>query len=602
MASASSSSGSESDSDSSSSSHASATRKRLQPTSISQFARSAVTSSEETESSSEDETPKPQPANTSPSTFGGWAGYEEESEDDDCNDASPVTGGHSKLAANQSSSTLQQSRSLQSDPQPVQLTSNEDMKLRESRAIERWSSLCVAHLEQDYQAQKITLQLEHTLEKQKEEEDARRHKLQEEEKYKQRLLAEEARKREERRLAEIKRKAELQQLQAREAAFWSMLPPEEEQRLRGMLQATILYQQQITQNETAHTDLLEQINLKEKTYQSLRDRVQRSSQDLDVAREMEERARGDLGRWTRKRDQYENPGQDIEALRRRHHSLRNELQRLQEECEPLQVEAGALREKLTSSDEKSGMLASELVSVKAKSQQAVTTLQSGNVEALASLHAQQMEEFARLEVDTQNKLSDIRVKHAQEASILRQRLEEATRREEKHRKEREFTADELLEGQREGSRLNGLLMNVRQEVMELSARLKACGAYPSQVALSGSRTRSLSLTQLGKHVPPSPATPHNLDSSTCSMAGSRRGNSEIQLLRKQCRQLEKECSRTHAELEKQQEACDMWRKRSFDQGGSWSSVISEDPAPFTLGPADKDTSLTLLSPNGTRTL
>jgi predicted nucleic acid-binding Zn-ribbon protein len=477
-------------------------------------------------------------------------------------------------------------------------------------------------MDQDYEARRIQAKVEHTLNRQKEEqrrlkleEESRRQKLQEEEEYRQRRLREEqerkemeARQREQRRLEETKRKTEIEEVQTREATFWSLLAPEEVQRLRGMLQAVVLYQQQLAQNETTHADLHERIDAKEKAYQKFRQRVQRSSHDTDVARDLEERARDELGRWSRKREQYENPGQDIQALRRRQHSLQSELHKLQEQCEPLQVEASALREKLTLSDGKSGTLASQLVSIKSKSQQTAASLKASNVEVLAALHAQHTEEFAKIEVDLQNQLGEIRVKHAQEASNLRLALEEANWRKEKLRQERDFTADQLLEGQREGARLHGLFADARQEVLELSAQLKASGAYSSQAALSGARARSRSMSQLGKSAPASPAISHKLDSSMCSTAGGMRVDSELQMFRKRCKQLEKECHKTHTALEKKQAACDMWRRRSFEQGsGSCTSAVSEEPAPFTLGPADKDISadtcaLRLLSPNGTRTL
>lgn len=245
-------------------------------------------------------------------------------------------------------------------------------------------------------------------------------------------------------------------------------------------------------------------------------------------------------------------------------------------------------------------MASQLVALKTKCQQTAASLKAEHLEELAGLRAQQTEELSKLEVETQSCLGELRVQHAQEASKLRVALEEASRRREKLRQDRDLSADQFLESQREGARLQRQFADARQEVLEISAHLKSSSLQHSQRNLDASMGggRSRSMTQLGRSAPPSPATADG------SLVGDRsQVDTELQTMRRRCKALEKECAKTHDALEKKQAECLRWRKRSFEHGNhSNQSTLSGKSGPFTLGPVDNGADLKLLSPNGSRTL
>lgn len=442
------------------------------------------------------------------------------------------------------------------------------------------------------------------------EEDARRKEVEarrrEEEEAKAQKQNEEAKRREE----EAKRREEeANAIKLQEAAFWATLSPPEVERMRNMLQAVALYQQQLRQNDQVLAELHEQVKSKDKVYQPLKQRVQQATRDVEQAQEQEERAQAELARWSRKREQYEGCGDDVAALRTRHHALQLELAILREKHGPNQGEVASMRERLAASDESSSSMASRLVALKAKCQQTVASLKGEYVEELAAMRAQHTEEISKLDVAAQNQLGELWVEHAQDASKLRLAHEEASRRREKLRQDRNLTTDQLLESQREGQRLHQQFADARQEVLELSAQLKASSSFQQSRTLETpvAHSRSRSMTQLGRSTPASlggrshPASPALEASLRASSSDRIQVRTEVQSFRQRCRALEKEATRTHDALEKKQAQCDHWRKLSLEHGnlsGS-QSFISGKSAPFTLGPMDH---LKLLSPNGINTL
>lgn len=391
-----------------------------------------------------------------------------------------------------------------------------------------------------------------------------------------------------------RREAEAAELRAKEDMFWSMLAPDEAARLQGMLQAVAVYQQQLQQNENMIDDLHKTIAGKERAVRASRRRTQQATQEARTAREQEARAREELSRLARKREQYEEAGRGVEVLRSKHGSLQAECSRLRREVAPARAELNNFRERLTTCEASGSEKASRLSTLKAKCQQAMSEMRAEQSSELSELRAKQTAELARQEVEHQAQASKLRAHHAEEVSRLRRSLEDATRRRDRLRQERDEAYDQMLARQREGTQLQQQCSDARQEVLELSTQVKSIQGLTravSQPGLGFAASLDVSAASLSFHVSPN---------------DDPRMDAELSDMRQQCKSLERVCARTHDALEKKQALCERWRRRCLDQSTSTSqfaplevAVVTDGRrgrAPFTLGPIDSDTGLSLPSP------
>lgn len=407
-----------------------------------------------------------------------------------------------------------------------------------------------------------------------EERRARQRRLEEEEvereRERQKRLEEEARAAAEEQ--QRHREEEEREQKRREDAFWAAMTPEERSRMQGMLQAVSLYQQQLQQNERVIGDLHAQVAAKEKAVRSVRRRMQQAEQGTMAAKEQEERAQKEAARWSQKREQYADTGGDTDLLRVRHATLLAEVERLRVDVAPIRTELRTLRNRLASCEATGRAQASTLGALRTSCQHTISSTKAEQVEELSTLRANQAEELARLDILCSTEVSILRAHHAEEVSRLRCLLDEAERRRNRQRHERDEAAEMLSTRQREGAQLQLLCADARNEVLELSNQVKACNVNV-RVA-----------SQLGLSI---------FDHSTSFAFGDdAQVDIELQSERQRCRSLERECSRAHDSLEKKQSECERWRRRSLAMGAAYLFTGAADAAagggalPFTLGPAE----------------
>jgi len=368
----------------------------------------------------------------------------------------------------------------------------------------------------------------------------------------------------------IRRDEELREARVREEAFWAAMSPEEAERMRGMLKAVGLYQLQLRQNERVISDIQGQIGLREKQFKSVRRRAQQADQDKKDARAEQQRARDDTEKLHKKIESYKESGVNLNLLRTKHEALNAEIARLQEEVAPVRTELQGLRKRFGASEESSRMQTIRLAEIKAQCQQANAALKAEQQEELTTLSVAQTEEVAALEVSWQTQVTDLRSWQHGEAARLRCNLEEANQRKEGLRMDRDDSCDQLLARQREGTHLQQQLADSRQEVVDLRMQLKTFHNTSGIMHQSGM----------------------SLDNSMASQSYFQAGpgedprlDAELQMMRRSCSQLQRDCMKWHDALEQKQAECERWRKRSFD-APNHALAGHVTSGPFTLGPED----------------
>eukprot|EP00931_Biecheleriopsis_adriatica_P080286 TRINITY_DN53641_c0_g1_i1.p1 TRINITY_DN53641_c0_g1~~TRINITY_DN53641_c0_g1_i1.p1 ORF type:complete len:177 (-),score=28.34 TRINITY_DN53641_c0_g1_i1:239-769(-) len=130
--------------------------------------------------------------------------------------------------------------------------------------------------------------------------------------------------------------------------------------------------------------------------------------------------------------------------------------------------------------------------------------------------------------------------------------------------------------QREGTRLQQQCGDARQEVLELSAQVLSSGPTVSTPKRQG-LGRSFSATALDSTV------------LRASLQDAQFLDAEMLDLKHRCKDLEQDCARMHAVLERGQTACEKWRRRGI--GMPIGTLEAEPfpgsrPKPFELGPAE----------------
>merc|ERR1719161_1339212 len=82
-----------------------------------------------------------------------------------------------------------------------------------------------------------------------------------------------------------------------EEAFWAAMTPEEAERMRGMLKAIGMYQEQLKSSERTISDIQKQVAGEESAYRALRRKVQQVEHDAHVFEAQEAEAKEELARW-----------------------------------------------------------------------------------------------------------------------------------------------------------------------------------------------------------------------------------------------------------------------------------------------------------------
>jgi len=374
-----------------------------------------------------------------------------------------------------------------------------------------------------------------------------------------------------------KAEKEVRQRQAavQEEAFWAALTPQEAERVQGMLQAIGLYQQHLQHNERVIDDLSGQIAGGERRLRALRRKVQQASQDADLAREQEANFSDEVVRWNNKRERYESSGSNVLAARAEYAAAHSECSRFREELEPLKAQLQWMQERLGDFGRRSRDQESNLQTLASDNKQALASVSLQHFEEMSALQAQQTEELSKLEVDLQSEVSTLHSQNADEASRLRCILDDVNRRMERLRQERDEATDHFLSQQREGARLQQQYADAREEVLDLASQVRT---YQSAPRVASQLGFSLDGSMASLSFLPLPGDDPNLDA-------------ELEEIRRQCKLLERECSRTHDALERKQAECERWRRRSLEpatrqQPLSPISAGTRWLEPFTLGPGE----------------
>eukprot|EP00747_Dinoflagellata_sp_TGD_P075988 gnl/TRDRNA2_/TRDRNA2_158960_c1_seq1.p1 gnl/TRDRNA2_/TRDRNA2_158960_c1~~gnl/TRDRNA2_/TRDRNA2_158960_c1_seq1.p1 ORF type:complete len:337 (+),score=63.61 gnl/TRDRNA2_/TRDRNA2_158960_c1_seq1:2-1012(+) len=324
----------------------------------------------------------------------------------------------------------------------------------------------------------------------------------------------------------------------------------------------------------------------DRVYRSLRRRLQRAGQTVEESRAQAVQAREELDRWNRKRDTYEEMSGASEALKPQHAAIQAECARLREELDPSKKEWHNLRSRTAACEETSQQKAEKLATLRANCQEAITAMKAGHVEELAKTRSDQAEELAQLEASWASQVSALRTQNAEEAARLRCSMEEAERRRESLRRERDEAADQLLARQREGSRLQQQYADARQEAADMAAEVRNFQVMPRQLGAS--------------------ILDSSMDSNSFQVEDPRI-EAELHSLRRHCAALQRECAKAHGALEQKQAECERWRRRSFDSA-SPTRLMPDSPsmAPgasrslFTLGPQEGEVAAGLALPSPTR--
>eukprot|EP00929_Paragymnodinium_shiwhaense_P101794 TRINITY_DN64980_c0_g1_i1.p1 TRINITY_DN64980_c0_g1~~TRINITY_DN64980_c0_g1_i1.p1 ORF type:complete len:633 (+),score=186.48 TRINITY_DN64980_c0_g1_i1:83-1981(+) len=391
-----------------------------------------------------------------------------------------------------------------------------------------------------------------------------------------RLLLRRRQEEEERRRRAEEEERRMQVLRSKEASLWAALAPAEASRLRSLLQAVSLYQQQLNENERIISDLEGETADREAAMRSLRRRIQISEQGARNASESQARSIEEVTRWEKKRESHVSGAKDFDlaGLRGKVAAASAESQELQTVLGSSREEVHVLRSELSCREESGREQAHKLTALRNQCHQLVVKMKAEHVEEIAHLRAEQTEELARLEAQHQTQMATIRAQHAEETSRNRCGIKDAVQRKERQRFERDEVYEQLAAKQKEGQQLQQQLTEAREAVLDLSNQLKAVPVHP------------LVASQLGL----------SLDASMASMSFQFQFpedhylEGELVSSRQLCRSLERECARTHDLLEKKQAECERWRQRVVDSKGVAISHDSSRTAlpPLTLGPRGEE--------------
>lgn len=377
---------------------------------------------------------------------------------------------------------------------------------------------------------------------------------------------------------------EARQKREQEEMLWSSMAPEDATKMKGMLQAVALYQQHLRQNEDTISDLHRHIESKEKTYRSQRRRIQQVGQSAAAAQEQGSRFEQELERWTSKSERYEGIHVDMASLQEEHVALQEKRNQLDKEAESARADLEGLQNRLGAIEAMGQEQASRFQVQDASCKKAVATLRAEHAREQAALNLKHNEELLRWEAELHGRVSELGAQRAADTSRLRTVLADLTRNTTRMAREREDAVEHLTAQQQEGSRLHQQYAEAREEVLDLASQVRAYQDVPRVASQLG---MSLDGSMASIEFLPWPGEDPELDK-------------ELELVRRQCKALERECQRTHDSLEKKQTECERWRKRALeeqrrhaagqgsgpeDTGPVESSEHAEPAMPFVLGPS-----------------
>jgi len=334
------------------------------------------------------------------------------------------------------------------------------------------------------------------------------------------------------------------ELAQRERRLWAALAPEEGERLRHLLQAVARFQQQVAENEVLIADLQEQIAGKERACRATQRRASQAVQEAEHASDQELHHQEELGRWTRKRAHLESLGE--EAL---------DFATLGRRCDGAQAACARVREEKADLQQRSAQ-ARRLEALRAELRLGLEAHKAAQAEELAKFVPAHAAEVAELGARHSKEAAHLQLVHGGHASELSAALEVASRRREAHRRDRDEAQGEHDTRQREGVALHQECSDARQQLLNLSTEVKEAIWRTEAASPWGD------LLELAEAEGSDPEIEEYAED-----------------LHWRCRQLQRECTRTHDALEKKHAEVDRWRSRRFFRGGE----AIADGEPFMLG-------------------
>lgn len=344
----------------------------------------------------------------------------------------------------------------------------------------------------------------------------------------------------------LKREQESRELRLCEQKFWAALTLDEAERMRSLLQAVALFQQQVAENEILITDLQDQTSGKERACRATQRRTQQAGEEAQRAKAQESRHLEEIARWSRKCTQIKGLGDEAigtDALRARVESMQAERERLREQ------KAGY---------EKRYADAQHIDALRADRKLSVEAHKAAHAEDLAALVPVQTAEISELETKYDKEMSQLQIVHSGQSAELNAALEGAARRRDAHGRERDDAQREHDARQQENVLLHQDCSDERQEVLHFSTEVKEAMWRAEAASPYGD------LLEL--------AEAEGSDSETEEYAED---------LRLRCRQLQRECARTHDALDKKQAEAERWRSRRLLRMGRGEATC--DSEPFVLG-------------------
>lgn len=256
--------------------------------------------------------------------------------------------------------------------------------------------------------------------------------------------------------------------------FWAGLDETETARMKCMLQAISMFQQQLRQNERIISDLHEQIEGKEKTCQRLRRRAQQAGHQSEQAKLKETKMQMELEKCLRLQEARSKTASEaiVEEL---HSELKGVKEQIKSTTSEILAESTALEKlnlRISSSQAQREQHERHLAQLRDNYACALLQIQQQHASELDALRTENSESLYRLKEKVAAGLHSLKEQHDQEAFDLRA-SEDAVREDcRTSRASRDTACEQLVVRQQEGQQLLALYNEARQEALSTSSEIR----------------------------------------------------------------------------------------------------------------------------------
>jgi len=330
------------------------------------------------------------------------------------------------------------------------------------------------------------------------------------------------------------------------AELFEAMTSEEGARLQGMLQAVGLLKQQVEANEYLISGLEEQLAGNEKACRSVERRTLQAKDAARIAAEIQRKANQEITKWTRKRAEIERLREDA-----------SNSETLQHEWKSLELQRNQLLDTHRAHSQRRAA-GKRVDSLRSQHAYKMEVARATHADRLAVFHVGLADEISASESTREAEVSHMRVVHEGRVVEFSTALDAAVRRRDFLCREKEDGVNELTARRDEGVALQQECADARKDVLHYVGEVKEAQWRAEEAPFAD-------LLELAEAIDEDPHL-----------------EEDIEDLQSRCRQLQRECERTHQALEKKQAEADRWRDRGLateskvDQAG-------DDDGPFVLG-------------------